>query len=513
MTAGVAVAIATLASNALGFVRELVLARAFGASRPLDAYLSALSLTNVVTLLLLGGTLHNALLPVFSSYIHDPGREMEGWELAAQFLAWCFGGMGLVAGLIVLLAEPIIRVLAGGFDLETQQLAANLLRLLAVSLPFSVSAGIFASLLNAHKRFALPSLIAVLHNLVLVGCVVLLAGRWGIYAPALGMMLGTIAQCVLQGPSLWRLWPRASQIRLWPLHPGMEGIVRLGVPAFGVLVVNQLSSLVQNRLASQMNAGAISALGFAAKIYGLPLGIIAGAFGTVLFPFLAEQFTRRDTAQIRDTLMRSLRVIAFSLAPVGVCLIALATPIVRVTLERGAFTLENSLITANVLRMYAVGIVFQGAIVLLLRAFYAIQDGQTPLRVGILVETFQIGALLFLRTYGVSGLALATSIQSAIYALVLSALLFRGLGRPTWGEMGSPILRILLASLVMGGACYAFQVTTAQMSVWFQVVASAGSGLFAYLLAARLFNVTELQDIWRILTTRIRPGLAKSAGS
>jgi len=421
----------TLASRILGFVRDMVVARAFGAGPVTDAFFVAFRLPNLLRRLLAEGALSSAFIPVFSEYLATRSRA----ELVRMFRAVSgsmVGALALATLVGVVGAPLVVRVMAPGFfaDPATGTLTVQLTRLMFPYLFFVGLAALAMGILNAHRHFLAPALAPVALNVAIIGAVLLVVPRLDqpVFGLALGVLVGGLGQLGMQLPALagrGMLVRPAMELR----HPAVRRILHLMAPVAVGQSASHLNTLVNTVIASFLEGGSVSYLYYADRLVEFPLGVFGIAIATAVLPTLAEQAARRNPEAVRETLSFALRLAAFISVPAAIGLFVLREPIVRVLYERGEFGPVETAGTAAALGFYAVGLVGWASAKIGVQAFYALGDTRTPVKVAIgSMGLNSVLALALAVPLAHAGLALATSCAAMANALALAWLLRRRLG-------------------------------------------------------------------------------------
>ncbi|HEU5321616.1 MAG TPA: murein biosynthesis integral membrane protein MurJ, partial [Methylomirabilota bacterium] len=350
---------ATLASRVLGFVRDMVVALAFGAGPVTDAFFVAFRIPNILRRLLAEGALSTAVIPVFTdSVVNRPRPELV--RMLRALLAAALLALGL-ATLVGGVAAPwILAVIAPGFTADPAQ-AALATRLTRVMFPYLLLVGLAAlasGVLNAHGRFFAAALGPAVLNAGMIVTVLALVTRVDppILALAVGVLVGGLGQLLVQLPGL-----RACGLLVAPSaelrHPALGRVARLLAPAVFGLAAVQVMVFVNTLLASLLPPGSISFLYYADRVMEFPLGVFGIALASASLPAMARQAAAGDPRAVAGTLSFALRLAVFVSVPATVGLVVLRTPITRVLFERGQFGAADTAATAQALAWYAVGLV------------------------------------------------------------------------------------------------------------------------------------------------------------
>ncbi len=492
---------ATMLSRIFGFIRDMVIAGLFGAGPATDAFFVAFRIPNLLRRLLAEGSLTLSFVPVFTEYLKKKSLR-EADELASVTFTVLSALVALVALAGILFSPFIVSVMAPGFAHFPRQyeLTVFLNRIMFPYIVFLSLAALCMGVLNSLRHFLAPALSPVVLNIIMIAAALTLRDFFSapITALAVGVLLGGALQLALQWPFLVRLG-----VRLKPnfrfSHPGLRQMGRLIVPSVLGSAVYQLNIFISTILASLLPRGSVSFLYYADRIVELPLGVFAIAVGTAALPSFSEQAASGDLVRLKRTISFSLRLVLFIAVPATVALIELRLPIISVLFQRGAFTSESARLTADALLCYAVGLWAFSTIRIIDSAFFAIQDRNSPLKVAFLsflVNAAASAALMF--PYKHSGLALATSLASAVNVTVLSFILRKRIGAFLDREFFHSLSRTILASLMMWGILIlvAFLLpwqenAPLQLKVIFLAV-SIGAGLSAYSLFSYLLKNREM---------------------
>jgi putative peptidoglycan lipid II flippase len=442
----------TLASRVLGFVRDVVIARTFGASVGADAFFVAFRIPNFLRRLFAEGAFSQAFVPVLSEY-REQRSHAEVRELAAH-VAGALGGTLALVTLAGVAAAPVLAlVFAPGFVDEPYKfgLTVEMVRITFPYIAFVSLASFAAGVLNTYGRFGAPAFTPVLLNVCLIGAALVVAPRLDepIVALAWGVLAAGVVQLAFLVPFVARLrllaWPR------WSLrHAGVRRILRLMAPAVFGASVAQVNLLVDTLIASFLVTGSISWLYYSDRMVEFPLGVLGVALGTVILPGLSGDHakgSRRDFSRTLDWALRWVVVIAL---PAAVGLAALAGPILATLFAYGEFGGHDVEMARRSLVAYSGGLLGFIAVKVLAPGYFARQDTRTPVRVGLVAMGVNVVLnLALVLPLAHAGLALATSIA----AFVNAALLYRGLRadgihapEPGWGAL---LARVALANAVL----------------------------------------------------------------
>jgi len=410
----------------------------------------------------------------------------------------------------MLLAPIYVPSIAFGFRAHASQLSLTVqLTQLMFPFLFCVSVGaLVMGILNCRGHFAMPALAPAFFNITLIVAAIAWHQALGIYVLGLGVLLGGVVQLVIQLPVLMR-----SGFRYRPSFflrdPGLRRMGKLMLPAVLAGVTLQANLLINRGFASMLAPGGVSALLYAMRIIQFPLGLAPIALSTALFPQLSQLAAEGRTEDLRGATALGLRMVWFLLVPATVGLIVVRRPLVAVLFQYGAFVSQDSALTAGALLYYCLGLGAMGGVMILNRAFYAVQDVVTPLKVSIAVVGVNVMLnLVLIGPLAHEGLALATSLSMGFNVLSLHLLLVRRIGRLEKQGIGWLLLKTTGISAAMGGAIW---VVLERLRIllgggpWgliLTVTLVLAVGLGVYVVLARLLAMPELA----MVVDAVRPG-------
>jgi putative peptidoglycan lipid II flippase len=496
-------AAATGVSRVLGFMREIVTAYFFGVRGAINAFEVAFLVPNTVRSLVADQALSAAFVPVFSELLAK-GERARAWRLASTVFWLMLLGLGALTALYTLVAPWVMPALFPAYDEELLVLLSRLLFPTVVLLGVS---GVIVGILNSYEHFAVPALTPVVWNLAIIaglaiGVPHVDATDTKLQIYALAVLAGTVIQVLLPVP-----WLRGRDGRLRVLvdvrDPAVKQVFVLMLPVTLALGLINFNALVDAWFAVRLIDPDIApaAINKAFRLYMLPQGIFSVAVATVLFPALSRLAALGDMEGFLRTANAGLRQIAFLLVPASFAAAVLAEPIVRLVFERGEFTPDQTPVVAGALAAFTFGLTFNGAMLMLNRAFFSLQSPWLP--TGVALASLAVNAAfdaLFYR-FGVWGLPLSTSLVNVFGTAALLFLLRRRIGLIDFRATARTTGRIVLAGCALAAVAFATWYgldaalgrSLAAQLVSVGTALAAGGG--AYLVACRLLGVAELQAL------------------
>ena len=492
--------LATGLSRILGLVREIVASYYFGAAGKINAFTVAFQVPNLFRSLVADQALSASFVPVFSGLL-ETGDKKRAWRVASTLFWLVLLVVGGLVAFMMVIAPLIIRPFGDpGGDPE---LAVALSRILFPTVVLLGMSGIIVGILNSYDHFTVPALSPVFWNVAIIAGLVIGVPRADtldakLYVYAGSILIGTVIQTLLPVP-----WLRGRDDRLRLLidwrDPAVARVLKLMIPVTLSLGLINFNLVINSIFASRLIDPELAptAIDRAFRLYMLPQGMFSVAVATVLFPALSRLATRGDNIGFGHTVGLGVRQIGFTLIPASVVSAVLAEPITRLVYERGQFTPSQTPVVAGALAAFSVGLFFNGAMLMLNRAFFSLQSNWVPTLVAL--ATLSVNAVLdgvFYRV-GTWGIPLATSLANVVGAVVLFVLLRRRLPLDAAGTARS-LARICLASLFVGAVSFGTWYGLDQLLgrsflgqlVSLSVALAAGVGV--YLLACRALKVREL---------------------
>ncbi|MDR3298580.1 MAG: murein biosynthesis integral membrane protein MurJ [Candidatus Accumulibacter sp.] len=447
----------TLLSRILGFVRDFVIARVFGAGLMTDAFFVAFKLPNLLRRLFAEGAFSQAFVPILGEYKNRLG-DAEAKRLVDRVAGLLFLALLAVTLLGMVGAPLLVYISAPGFASEPDKFALTV-ELTRVTFPYILFMSLVAlagGVLNTWNRFAVPAFTPVLLNLAFIGMAMFAAPWFARPVLALGwaVFLGGALQLAFQIPSLKRIGmlPRFS---LDWRDAGVRRILKLMAPAVLGVSVAQVSLLINTIFASFLETGSVSWLYYADRLMEFPSGMLGAALGTILLPSLAKYHANENFDEYSRLLDWGLRLTLLLAAPAALALAIIAVPLIATLFHHGAFATDDVFKTRDALMAYSVGLLGLILVKVLAPGFYARQNVRTPVKIGLV--TLGVTQMLNFTLIGPlqhAGLALSISLAACLNA----ALLYRGLRgqgiytpQPGWRAF---FIKLALALALMGATLW-----------------------------------------------------------
>ncbi|MGA0121465.1 MAG: murein biosynthesis integral membrane protein MurJ [Gaiellales bacterium] len=443
---------ATGVSRVLGLVREIIAAQLLGVSGPASAFVVANNVPNTVRSLVADSALGASFVPVFNELLVQGERE-RAWRVASSALTLAVLALTALTVLGILLTRPLLSF--ANLSDEQLELTVTMTRILFPILILLGISGLVQAILNSFDEFVLPAIAPVFWNAVVIGFLVYAFTADDLDQRALilavGTLAGTVVQTVVPLPGL-----RGKGATLRPLidlrDPAVRRILVLLIPVALGLGLANVNLTVSTYIATYVDADyAPRAIDAAFRVYMLPQGIFSVAVATIMFPLMARAAAARDLDRLRGALADGSALILYLLLPASVVIAVLATPIVEVLFQHGAWTAAETPGVAQALIAFALGLALNGLILLYTRCLFALQHVWLATLIALVNLAVATGlSLLLYQPFGVWGIPLANSIANAVVAPLMWIVLGWRVGHLATGRVLGRAARMLGASLLAG---------------------------------------------------------------
>lgn len=509
--AALLIALGNIASRILGLGRMSTIAYFFGSSPSVDAFVAAWTIPSTLYDLLINGAISAALIPVFSEFAE--GDEREFWCIVSGIVNIVLLVLAAMVLVLIWQSPLVVNWLVQSPELRPQ--TGELVRMLLPAVIFMGLSGLMTAVLYARRRFLLPAFASSVFNLGIIAGAAFLHAPLHIASLAVGVLIGAAGQVLLQVPGIWGMhYSLTFNLK----HPAVQRILRLYAPVALGIGFSIIGTLLDRWLASGF-PDALSIMQFATTLIQFPLGLVAAAVSLAVLPTLSRQDANADMSAFRQTLAMGIKVVLLLVLPATAGLAALTIPIIKVLFERGAFTAEDTAVTAVALLLYLPSLPAAAIDQLLIFAFYARKNTLTPNLVqGVAIGIYLLTALLLLFFFqsrlGFLALVIGNSAQWIGHAALMLWLLMkrvslRGL------RIGETVFKVLLASTLMSLAVYGvanvalptmFPRALLLNSPFIHVLIAGGIGGLLYLSLCSVLRVEALDFFSSALGRKLKGG-------
>lgn len=496
-----------LLSRVLGLIRYRLLAAEFGNQIVvLDSFLAAAQVPEIIFEVLIFSAITVAFIPVFSSLLAKNQAE-KAWKLARNLVTIGLAFFLILAIILFLVASKIAFLVAPGLVSENPEIAnliGNLIRVMVVAQLFFFL-GIFStSILQSYQHFLIPAIAPAVYNFGIILGIVFLSAKFGIFGPALGMVAGAVAFFAIQQITMVRLGSMFG-FKFNPRDSNITKVAALAAPRIIGLAAARGIDWINIALASLSGAGAIVAFNFAQVLAGVPVGLFGASVAQAALPTLSSQFAKGELTDFKNTIISSIHQIFFLTLPAISLLSILRIPAIRLVFGAANFPWETTILAGRVLIILVVGISAQATLLLLVRAFYALEDAKTPIITGLaafFLNVILATIFILLLHLPITYLAAAFSFSSIFYAATLIYFLAKKVNGLNWEVLAIPAVKMLSAAIFSALLIYfSFKVldtvldTSRTLNVLILTAASALIGVISYFVFNLMFGVQQAQMI------------------
>ena len=420
------IGIATFVSRILGFFRDILIAFFFGTSDSAQAFVVAFRLPNIWRSFVGEEAVNAAVVPVLSEY-QGKGKDEDFWKLSISLLKFSLVFLLSLAVIGSLLAPILVRLIAPGFIYNSSKyhLCVKLTRIIFPYIFLIGMTAVVAGIVISRRIFWSYAWAPVTLNIAIIISLLLVAKKFGIYALALGVIIGGIIELILQWIALNKENP--LRVKTTFFHPEYKKIFNLLIPRFLGASVYQINIFIDTVLASLekiVGYGGIAGLYYAQRFVQLPLAVFATSMATAILPFFSENVATNSWRKLSENLSLSLRTVFFFMIPSAFVLTILGKEIISTFFEYGKFSAYSTHITSSALSFYALGLFFYAGIKILVSTFYSLQRPMIPVKIS-LISLFLNASLSIILMFPLklAGICLATSIAACFnFSLLLSAI-------------------------------------------------------------------------------------------
>jgi putative peptidoglycan lipid II flippase len=498
-------------SKSTGLVREVIVAAQFGTSEQMDAFLVAATIASLI-FVWLRSPIRVAFVPFFMEELSARG-ERAAWEKGSVIINTVTVFLIIFAVTGWLLSPYLVWLVAPGFSGENKLLSAELTKLMMLTIVFLGLAKLLSAVFHSYQRFGWPGMISTADNLVIIPSIIILTPLVGIYGLVISMVLGTLAQVLIQTSIIWKN-RSYYQPRVDFKNPTLRRMGRMGFPLLIGTGSTKLASVIDRIFASMLRPGSLSALAYGHRLTYVILELFVDSFTTVLFPFFSKMAGAEDYRDFGRKLFKSLRTLFWIGFPVSVGILVLHEPLVRLAFQRGAFSEESVSLTSQAVLYYAIGLWAYSLSHVLSFTFYSLKDTKTPVTLGFVRLGIKIAlSFALVGPMAHAGLALAESLSYIVKVVLLLLFLPQELrGQLEYRQVFQSFGMTALITAAMGAVVFfilpiieGFSAGSSFIATSIGLGGAVAVGAGAYLTFSLLLQPAEARDVWRV----VRSGFAK----
>lgn len=484
---------ATLFSKALGLIRDMLIAAAYGTGADAIAYDAASRLPILLFDFVIGGVVTAAFIPIFNELLVQKG-EKKAFDFANGYITLVVIVTLVIAILGVAFAGPLVSFFIPDVAPEIQANAVTLTRIMFPMIIFTGLAFAFVGVLLSLGEFRIPAIISLVSNGVIVAYLLLVNKISGVLGLSISLLFGWMLQAFVQLPSL-----NSRGYRYRPSFkfntPHIKAAAKGALPILLGTWTTPVCSLINTRFASALEGGrAVTALGYANRFYIIIIGVFSYVATNLLFPYISKASAGGEKEEANKLMLSSIRILTLVIMPITAGIVVLAEPLVSLLYERGEFGASDVAMTASALRFYTVGMVFTAANEVLTKAFFARKSFKIPMYASIcsMVSNFAI-LFVFKSSLSIGLIALASGIASAVGCVIsYLAMLYQDKVLFTLRD-GFAIFKMLVSAALMG-ACVYF-VSGLAGGVIPKLVIGVGTGALVYFALCILLRLDEAKYV------------------
>lgn len=454
------IAVVTIVSKLIGFVRDIIIANYYGAAMVSDAYYYAYQIPSLSLILLggVGGPFHSATVAIFSKLIPNLQEKPSEYvnKLYSTFMTATIIFFLALSAIMFIFSRQIMGLIISGGSPDMINLAATHLKIMTPLLVIGGIVGIYYGILIIYRQFMLPNLSPIIMSLAVIGVVIAAPSDQKGYALAWATTIGAILQLIIQYPNIRKLGYKLKPNFAFTNNPEFKEICELLFPAVLSSTVGQIHIYVDMFFTSSISEGAWTAIGYANRVFQFPVGILVTAFLVPLFPIFAKLVADKDYNGIKNYFNKGVGVLFFGAIPIIIGILVVGMDAVRLVFERGLFDEKATFMVTEALWFLSVSIipyVFRDSIT---RVYYSFNDSKTPFVVAfssIVLKLVLNYVLISKMHFGIGGITLSTSLVTLFNACVLGMFITKKMDMD-YKSLFINLLKMVVAGVITGGICY-----------------------------------------------------------
>lgn len=454
------IAVVTIVSKLIGFVRDIIIANYYGAAMVSDAYYYAYQIPSLSLILLggVGGPFHSATVAIFSKLIPNLQEKPSEYvnKLYSTFMTATIIFFLALSAIMFIFPRQIMGLIISGGSPDMINLAATHLKIMTPLLVIGGIVGIYYGILIIYRQFMLPNLSPIIMSLAIIGVVIAAPSDQKGYALAWATTIGAILQLIIQYPNIRKLGYKLKPNFAFTNNPEFKEICELLFPAVLSSTVGQIHIYVDMFFTSSISEGAWTSIGYANRVFQFPVGILVTAFLVPLFPIFAKLVADKDYNGIKNYFNKGVGVLFFGAIPIIIGILVVGMDAVRLVFERGLFDEKATFMVTEALWFLSVSIipyVFRDSIT---RVYYSFNDSKTPFVVAfssIVLKLVLNYVLISKMHFGIGGITLSTSLVTLFNACVLGMFITKKMDMD-YKSLFINLLKMVVAGVITGGICY-----------------------------------------------------------
>lgn len=498
--------ILTIISKFTGLFRDILLSFYYGTSGISDAYIISQTIPAVI-FSFIGAAIATSYIPMYIK-IKENSNDKEAINftnnLVNVLVIICT--VFIIAGIVF--TDLLVYIFASGFEGETLSIAITFTRISVFGVLFTSLVHLYKSLAQIQGSYAITAFISIPMNLIAMFFIIL-SYKYDIKLIAFGTVIAIGFQLLILFPFIanngykYNLFVNRKDKHL-------KEVLLLALPVILGVAVNDINVLVDRTIASNIAIGGIAALNYSDKINKFFQGVFVLSISTSMYPIISKLVVNDDVKGLKSIIASSITGISLLILPSTIGIMIFSSQIVTLVFGRGAFDITATILTTSALFYYSIGMLGFGLREVLSRVFYSMQDTTTPMKNAVIGVLVNISLNIILSRYlGIGGLALATSIAATVTTIVLFISLRKKIGPFGMKQIGISFLKILFASLVMGGlAKLSFNYLTTSLSQNLSLLIAIGVGAVSYFVIIYFMKIEDVDVIVGAIKKKLGRGIA-----
>lgn len=495
------IAACTFISKILGLLRDVITASKFGAGSELDAFFAASNIP-MILFITIGAAITTTLIPLYNEKLKTGRQQAIDFvnNVLNFFIIITFG----ICLLCIIINKFIVSMLNPGFSGAQLILTQKLTVILIPTLIINAVLYIFNGVLQSENNFAVPALVALPFNILIIAYLMFYGKKFGVEGLTVITLIATAIQIIPQLSSIKKIGFRFKL----KVDFGDPMLKKMGIMLVPVIIgtgVQQINSFIERGVATHFQTGSLSALSYAYRVFALIVDIFVVAIATVVYPKMAQQTALDKIEDMKETLSKSIKALVVFILPMSLIVIVQSRPIVYILFERGEFRRESTIVTANILLFYSIGLLAFGLRDFICKAYYTLKDTKTPMINSAIALGLNIVLIYFYKSFmGLNGLALANATSMYIACLLLIYNLRKKIGSINGKSIFITIVKTAAASLIMViTIIYVNRIINLQyvstLKVLVKITISSAAGILVFIICAWFIKLEEIIQVKNLI--------------
>ena len=478
-TTGIFIIILIIFGKFIAFAKDIVISSFFGAGSDTDAFFIALNITSILFIAFYS-TVSIVFLPLYNE------QKIKFGLKKANIFSNNIINIYLIVSLLIVVfgiyfAPEIVNLVNHSSSLENLELTSSLLRIMVLSFIFTIFIGFMTSIQLSNEQYLAPHIVPIINNLVIVIAIITLAPKYGIYVPAIAGIIAWMIQVPIHKWIVRKNFNYSFHINLKD-----ENIKKIGLlffPAFLGVFIDQTNIIVDTILASGLQEGSVSALNYSNRLISFASGIFVMAIMSMMYPMFSKNIVNNEQTKLNKSIKSSVRLIMLIMLPITAIIFVYHYEIVSIVFQRGQFDESATQVTSSVFFFYSIGILFLGLRELFNKVFYAQKNTKTPLIISFIAVSINILlSMTLVKSMGVEGIALASSLSLVVYVLLQVTILNNKIAKDFYSGVFKFLTKIIISVSLSFYVMLSYKEYSFFNNLYFDFFTGVILGVFSYIL-------------------------------